>query len=414
MKWSVRKSTLKGKVAVPPSKSHSIRALLFASMAEGTSTVTNLLSSPDVERMAEAMRQGGAQITGEKIVGSQLHFKDGVIEAGNSGQVLRFVGALAALGDKSVTITGDESLQRQRPVVPLVEGLTGLGAKVSSVGGRAPITVQGPIGAGKTSLPGEDSQPVSALLMAAAKLDGTTEIEVSSPGETAWIDLTLDWLKRMGVPCRHEHYERYWVEGGSSIPAFTYTVPGDWSAAAFPIVAALVTGSKVTIEGLDPSDVQGDRAIVDVLQQMGADISFEGKSVTVRGGQELQGVTIDINPLIDAVTILAVLACFASSPTTITNGAIARQKECDRLSCIALELKKMGADIDEREDGLIIRPSKLKGAKVKSCGCHRMAMSLAVAGMGAEGITEIEGVECAGKSFPHFDQVMREVGADIE
>jgi len=412
VKWRVKKSTLAGSVAVPPSKSHSIRAVLFASMAKGRSTIDNLLPSPDVDCAIEAMRSAGAVIANGKIDGVDGKPKfNGVINAGNSGQVLRFVGALAALGEKPVMITGDDSLQKQRPVSPLIEALQVLGAEAKEDKG---LFVKGPVMGGKTTLSGEDSQPVSAILMMAPFLSGRTELEVRKSGEKAWIDLTLYWLKKLGVKCGHEEYKRYWVEGDKTIDAFDYSVPGDWSAAAFPLAAALVTGSKLTVDKLDMDDAQGDKAIVDVLRLMGAEIVVKGTSITIKPVAELKGAEIDINPLIDAVTILAVLACFATTSTRIYNGAVARTKECDRLNCITLELKKMGADIVEAEDSLIINPAKLQGAKVKSHGCHRMAMSLAIAAMGADGITEIDGVQWAAKSFPNFKEVMQAVGANIE
>lgn len=420
---TVKKSQLSGSLALPPSKSHSIRAVLLGAMAQGKSIIYHPLQSPDVKQAIKAVRQLGAIVqekeNGLEIlgVGGEPQAPDDVIDAGNSGQILRFVGALAALGSHYTIITGDQSIRSNRVVQPLLDGLKGLGvfAESSRQNGFAPIIIKGPLHAGKTVLDGEDSQPVSGILMAAAFTEGVTEIRVRHPGEKPWIALTLSWLDRLGIKYTNDNFQKLSVQGRKHLPGFELTIPGDFSSAAFPIVAALITQSDLIIHHVDMNDVQGDKAIIYLLQEMGANIEIDHdkRCLHVKKGAKLKGKEIDINMMIDAITILAVLGCFAEGETFIKNGAIARYKECDRITCIVSELRKMGADITEHDDGFSVRPAPLKGTSVKSYDDHRMALSLIVAGLAADGVTHIEDIECMAKSYPTFIADMRQLGAFI-
>jgi 3-dehydroquinate dehydratase/shikimate dehydrogenase len=420
---SIQRSRVQGTISIPSSKSHSIRAILLGSLAHGKSIVRNPLFSPDVNYAIRAARQLGAVILEQEgyleIEGlaGQPQTPDNVIEAGNSGQVLRFVGAFAALNKGYTVITGDHSIRFNRPVTPLLNGIKGLGGFAESTrqNGQAPIIIKGPIYPGRTILSGEDSQPVSALLMASAFLDGETEIHVLNPGEKPWIQLTLSWLDRLGVDYENHEFERFIVRGKRECSPFDFNIPGDFSSAIFPITAALLTKSNLVIENIEMDDVQGDKAIIFLLQQMGANIEIDSSSkrLFVKTGGTLVGRVIDINDFIDGIPILAVIGCFAEGETVIINGSIARRKECDRIACISSELKKMGADIIETQDGLQIRKSILKGASVNSHHDHRMALSLIVAGLAAHGETIVEEVDCIEKSYPSFIADMQKLGASI-
>lgn len=420
--YKVSPSMLSGCITASPSKSQTMRAVLFASMATGKSIIRNGLASPDVDAMIEACRKLGAEITrSENIleisgVSGKPKIPDDVIDAGNSGQVLRFVGAIAALTAGYTVITGDHSVRFNRPVKPLMEGLSHLGAECFSTkcDDHAPIIIKGPISAGSTYLDGADSQPVSALLMAAVFMPGTTEIIVKNPGEKPWVNLTLNWLDRLGVHYSNENYERLIVTGNSTILGFEYTVPGDFSSVAYPIVAALITGSEIAINNIDMNDAQGDKKIIEALCKMGAVIEVFENTIIVKGEGRLLGCDFDVNDYIDAVTILAVAGCYAKGTTTLTNAFIARKKESDRLSTITRELKKMGADIIETEDSLIVRGSKIKGANCISHNDHRIAMSCAVAALGAEGESIISEIDCVRKSYPSFLNDMNILGCNIE
>lgn len=421
---SVRSSALSGTIRIPSSKSHTMRACLFALMAEGTSYIRNYLNSPDTDAMLLAIELLGAKINKEKDcieitgVNRELRAAENVIDAKNSGQVMRFVGALAALTPHYTILTGDQSIRNNRPISPLLEGLRQLGAFAESSRGDgfAPIIIKGLIKPGHAHLLGEDSQPVSALLIATSFLNAPSQITVSHPGEKPWIDLTLYWLNKLQGGIEHQNYERYNIKGNLNYRGFDQIIPGDFSSAAFPIAAAIVTNSELTIKHLDMEDPQGDKQLIMLLKEMGANIEINDreKSVIVKKGAALKGGCIDVNSMIDAVTILAVLGCFASEPIEIYNGAIARKKESDRIHGIVTELKKMGAKIEEKEDGLIVYPSSLKGACVNTYQDHRMGLSLSVAAMGAKGETMIQNTDCISKSYPQFCDHFQEVGAHIE
>ncbi len=415
-------SVLSGSITASPSKSQTMRAILFATMASGMSVIRNVLASPDVDAMIKACSKLGAKIiqTGNVLeisgVSGKPKIPDDIIDAGNSGQVLRFIGAIASLIDGYTVLTGDHSVRFNRPVRPLMDGLINLGAECYSTKNddHAPIIIKGPISGGSTILDGADSQPVSAILMAAVFLSGTTDILVKNPGEKPWVNLTLSWLDRFGIHYTNDNFEHYTVTGNTTISGFEYTVPGDFSSVAYPIVAALITGSEITVYNVDMHDAQGDKKIIDALRKMGAKIEFNHNQIIVQPSGRLRGCDFDVNDYIDAVTILAVAGCYAEGTTKLTNAYIARKKESDRLSTITSELKKMGADITETEDSLIVHGSNMRGAPCVSHLDHRIAMSCAVAALGAEGASVISDIECVNKSYPDFLMHMNMLGCSIE
>lgn len=415
----ILKSSLSGEMTIPPSKSQTMRALVFALMSTELSIIRNALVSPDSQAMVRALRLLGARVDcyEDRIeVRGGLRPAEDVIDCGNSGLVLRLVGAVAGLLPSYTVLTGDSSIRHRRVAQPLIHGINQLGGcAVSARGdGHAPLIVRGVMRGGKAVMDGADSQPVSGLLIAAAFAEGVTELVVRNAGEKPWVGLTLGWLERFGVRVENREFEEYRVWGGTRVRGFEYTVPGDWSSALYPIVAAVVTGSEVTVHGVEWEDLQGDKRVVEVLREMGAKIAVEGRSVRVEKGGELKGCRIDVGQFIDAMTLLPVVACCARGKTEIYNGKIARSKESDRIKSIVSELKKMGAHITETEDGMVVEPSRLVGAEVGCYEDHRMAMSLAVAGLIAEGTTEITGVEVVAKSFPGYFESMRKLGMRIE
>jgi len=398
-----------------------MRALIFGLMAEGKTRVQNVLNSPDTWAMVRAIQALGAQVCvdGSVIqiegVSGKLQPAEDVINAQNSGLVLRMIGALAAHLSTYTVITGDPSIRHLRPVAPLLNALQQLGAFAASTkfDGSAPILIRGPIRPGRVKMSGKDSQPVSALLIASAFLPGITEIEVVDPGEKPWIDLTLSWLDRFKIAYEREGYSYYKLAGSAHLKGFTYTVPADFSTASYPLAAALVTGSELRLDNLDFTDTQGDKKVISILQDLGAEIEISKGSLTVKKSL-LKGSRIDVNDVIDALPLFAVLACFAESPTEIVGGSIARRKESDRITSIASELKKMGAIIEEREDGLLIKPSPLRGANLFSHHDHRIALSLAVASMAAKGESTIDETQCIAKSYPTFFEDFSCIGGDFQ
>jgi 3-phosphoshikimate 1-carboxyvinyltransferase len=421
---SIEPSKLEGSLFIPSSKSHTLRAILFATLAHGKSTIHHFLPSPDAAAMIEATRLLGASVTveGDRLliegVGGKPKVPDDVIQCGNSGQVLRFIGALAGLLPGFTILTGDASIRHKRPIFPLLSALKQLGAQAhSSRGdGHAPILIKGPLIRGTAELDGRDSQPVSGLLIAGAFAPHPIELRVKNPGEKPWVRLTLNWLERVGIPYTAKDYIYYRTEGNAKIDGFTYSVPGDFSTAAFPIVAALITQSDLTLHNIDMDDVQGDKAIIPLLQKMGAQIIVDAKkkSLKIEKGSQLKGMRIDVNDFIDALPILAVVGCFAEGRTELFNAAVAREKESDRIASMATELKKMGAHIEEKADGLVIYSSKLYGTRLNSYQDHRIALSLSVAAMAARGESVIENIECIDKTFPSFYADFLKVGAKFE
>jgi 3-phosphoshikimate 1-carboxyvinyltransferase len=421
MHIKVRRSTLSGMIEIPPSKSQTLRAILFASLAQGKSTIYRYLDSPDTDAMIKACRLLGATIMIFKdrleVVG-RFDPSEGAIDAGNSGLVLRLVGAVCALSNKSVKITGDTSICTLRPVQPLIEGLNQLGASALSLNGNrlAPILIKGPLKGGRATIDGSDSQPVSGLLIASAFSSAPTDLHITNPGEKPWVDLTLNWFDKLGIPYKREGHTRYLLPGKAIIHGFEYTVPSDWSSAAYPVVAALITGSKIALTHLDIMDAQGDKNLIYKLQEMGANIVFDSAThiLTIDKSPLLKGITIDVNNFIDGITILAVVGCFAQHQTEIIGGCNARFKESDRIKSIITELKKMGANIEETIEGFIVRPSYLKGAIVVSHDDHRIALSLSTAALAAEGETTIQNADCIQKSYKSFLRDFKILGAQIE
>lgn len=418
----VKKSSLSGKITLPPSKSQTLRAIFFAAIAKGKSSIKNILRSPDVEAGLRAASLMGAKIWRKadelEIEGVAGKFSfAGHLDVANSGIVLRFMTAIAALSEQKTSIVGDASAQ-QRPMKELLEALKQRSAKVLSSAGFAPLEVQGPILPGDVFLDGRDSQPVSALLIALACLKGKSRLLVTNSGELPWVKMTLEWLERVGLFCESkelEEYVEYSIHGGQKIAAFSYTVPSDWSSAAFLLQAAICSRSELLIENVDLSDLQADKKILELLEKMGAKFLLDQRAQTlfVDGRCQLKAQTLDLNDCVDAVIVMAVLACFADGETKLCNVAVAREKECDRLACLEQELQKMGAKIAQSPDGLNIKGRPLKAAKVYSHQDHRLAMALSVAGLGLEGTTTVEHVQCSEKSFPGFFVSLRALGANV-
>ena len=421
--YLVFKAKLEGELTIPPSKSHTLRALLFASLAQGKSTITSYLHSPDTEAMIEGCHLLGAniasvsQIIEVEGVAGKIPFSEDVIHVGNSGIALRFLAAVGALSSHPIVITGDYSIRHQRPMQPLLDALLQLDVLAYSMrgDGYAPVIVKGPLKPGKATILGRDSQFVSALLIAGSQAEGPVEIHVEDPGEKPWVDLTLSWFTRLNIPFEREGYTRYYLPGRSKIAPFTYRVPGDLSTAAFPIAAALITDSKLTLKNVDFTDSQGDKKLIECFQKMGAkiEINLEAKTLNVLQGGTLHGIDVDVNDFIDGLPILATLCCYAKGKSRLYNGAIARHKESDRIHCMAKELSKMGAGIHEMNDGLTIDPASLQGAKLQTYQDHRLVMALTVAAMGAEGESMILNTEPVFKTYPKFAEDFNALGANI-
>jgi len=419
LKIVVEKSQLAGEVAIPASKSHTIRAVLIGSLAEGVSVIESPLRAADTMSCVEVFRRMGAHIEtdGDWLVhglGGPPEGASDILDVGNSGTTLYLAMGTAALGNRWVTFTGDEQI-RSRPAGPLLKALRDLGAECYSTNkdDKPPLMIKGPVKGGKTTLDGsKTSQYLSSLLLNCPLAQGDTEISVVDAAEIPYIEMTLQWLDEQGISYKRRGFEWFHVPGGQRYKAFRRSIPGDFSSATFFLCAAAVTGSEVMLLGLDMNDTQGDKAVVSMLSEMGAEVELLPEGIRIRGGN-LEGGNFDLNSTPDALPSMAVTACFAEGTTRLYNVAQARLKETDRVAVMCAELSKMGARIQERPDGLVIHGSNLHGASVHGHGDHRVVMALAVAGLGAEGQTEIDTAEAVSITFPNFVELMKGLGAKM-
>jgi 3-phosphoshikimate 1-carboxyvinyltransferase len=421
MKWKVLPSKLSGSIVVPPSKSHTIRALLIASLAHGVSRIVRPLTSGDGASAIGAARTLGALVEEHddalQVTGMAGDFSRGgpAFDMGNSGTSTNLFTTAAALGGRARRFDGDSSL-RQRPVRPLLEALGKIGAFYSfeTPGRDLPFSIQGPLTGGETTVNGISSQFISSLLLSCPLIRGDTDIHVSNIHERPYIDLTLWWLDKFDIRYEKSNdYSLFHVYGGQSYRPIDMAIPGDFSSAAFPAVAAAVTGCSLDIKGIDFSDPQGDKGIFDVLGAAGVIVHKDRLSATIAPSPRIMGADIDLNTMPDALPVAAVLGCAARGTTHIVNVAHARIKETDRIAVMTRELTKMGAFITEEKDGLTIRQSRLTGARVDGHGDHRVVMALAIAGMIAEGETVIDTAESAAVTYPGFLEDFARIGARI-
>ncbi len=431
MKLVVRKSRLKGEVVIPSSKSHTIRAIAIASLASGKSGIRNPLVSNDTQAAVNCYRALGAKIdTTEpalwKVIGTggQVTAPAEVVDVGNSGTTLRIAMGSAALAESGqrTTLTGDEQIQ-SRPVGPLMEALSNLGAKCKSIknNGKAPVEVTGRLAGGKTAIACHTSQYLSSLLLSAPLAAADSEIDVTLLNEPGYVQMTLDWLDKQGIEYRSENMRLFKIKGGQGYKSFDTTIPADFSSATFFLCAAALCADEVTLLGLDFSDSQPDKAVVDYLKAMGADITIEPEAVTIKSAP-LKGVEIDMNATPDALPAMAVTAAFADGQSRLVNVPQARAKETDRISAMACELKKMGVSVEELPDGLIIHGSRAEPAEWRKPSLtglhgwadHRIVMALSLAGLNLDGQCTIDTAEAMSVTFPDYVKLMKSIGANIE
>jgi 3-phosphoshikimate 1-carboxyvinyltransferase len=423
VKFQVSPSNLKGQAHIPGSKSNTTRAVIIATLAEGTSTIMNPVASTDSLTTVQVCKQIGAEVQLGEVWrvtghGKRPEVPDDVLHMGNSGTTYYIMTGTACLINGYSLITGDYQIRR-RPTQPLIDALNDLGAQVFSTRntGMAPLVAKGMIKGGKAKLPGTISQWLSSLLLNCPLGEGDTELEVDNLQERPYIELTLGWLSRQGIEFKNDGFKRFKLRGGQSFKPFDETLPSDWESACFPLVAAAITDSDITLFGMDTQDVQGDKVIVDILKEMGADIEVkdQGKGgIRVRGGRRLQGIEIDCANIPDAPPILSVLGCCAEGKTVLRNLGASRLKETDRVKSIYQELTKMGAKMEERGDRLTIYTSDLHGSLIDGHHDHRIVMATAVAGLIAQASTTVDHAEYAKISFPTFYEVMKGLGADIK
>lgn len=424
--------SLKGEAAPPSSKSHSVRGLIIATLAKGTSHLHNVLDADDGRAAIEVCKGLGAKIEAKKngFGGLDVTVKsEGVplntlatdLFSSNSGITTTFTIPLIGLRKNTavpLTLSSGEQMQK-RPMASIIQAVKKLGMDVSSftAGEVFPLRLSGDLLGGNTAVEGSNSQYLSALLLSLPCAKKNSVVEVKNLQERPYVDMTLAWLEEQNI--RFGHFKKNGVDtfkifGNQEYGAFDKTIPGDFSSASYLIAAAVLIPGKIILHGLDMDDPQGDKSIIPVLQQMGADITVKKTDLIIEGGKPLKGTTIDCGDIPDMLPTLAVIATQASGKTTLFNAASARIKETDRIKSMATELKKMGVKLEEKESSLVIYESKLYRAKVHGYSDHRTIMALAVAGLLGDGETTIDTAEGINKTFPGFADMMKNLGAKME
>ncbi|EMA21107.1 MULTISPECIES: 3-phosphoshikimate 1-carboxyvinyltransferase [Haloarcula] len=428
MDITIAESTVEGTAQAPPSKSYTHRAVLAAGYADGAVVHDPLVSADTKATMRAVEAYGGSVSLAEDESTVEVTGFDGrpgtpddVIDCANSGTTMRLVTATAALQDNLAVLTGDGSL-RSRPQGPLLDAIGQLNGDAESTrrNGQAPLVVGGGVDGGAVEIPGDvSSQYITALLMAGAvspdgvDIDLTTELK-SSP----YVDITLEVLADFGVDAEKTD-NGFTVEGGQSYtPAGgDYNVPGDFSSMSYLLAAgALAAEDGLRVTSAFPS-AQGDAAIVDILDRMGADLDWdEDKGEITVSQSDLTGIEVGVEDTPDLLPTIATLGAAADGVTRITDAEHVRYKETDRVSAMAEELTKMGAEVEEHQDELFVygADSDLVGTTVEGRADHRIIMSLAVAGLVADGETTVTGAEHVDVSFPDFFDVLDSLGAAVE
>lgn len=400
-------------VRPPGSKSITNRALVCAALANGVSTLTGALDSDDTRVMIDGLARLGIQVerrdNGRTLVvhggGGEIPALEAELFCANSGTTIRFLTALVTLGHGRFRLDGVERM-RERPIGDLLDALNQLGAHATSedADGRTPVVVHANgLPGGTANVRGDiSSQFLSGILMAAPAALAPVELVidgvlVSQP----YVRMTIEVMRafQVEVDAGHE-FNRFRIAAPVCYEPSQYEIEPDASAASYFWAAAAITRGRVTVEGLTKSSLQGDVAFVDCLEQMGCHVERGTDSITVIGDR-LHGVDVDMNTISDTVQTLAVVALFADGPTTIRNVGHIRHKETDRITALATELRKLGAEVTERADGLTIYPGSLRAAEVETYKDHRMAMSFALAGLRAGGV-RIKNPNCVDKTYPAF------------
>ena len=414
----VRKSSLSGTIAVPGSKSHTIRGVVAALQGRGVSTLRAPLDSEDTRSVLEAAKLFGAPVTEYpdrwEIGGMEgkLHAPGQTVFMNNSGTGLRMLTALTAMQDFPVTFDGDASL-RTRLMTGVFGALEDLGVSIDSANGHCPFTICGPVKGSKAKVDGKSSQFLTSLLFALPRSKQDTTLVLDYLNEQPYAEITARWLTELGIKYVKGEGLLHWeIPGNQEFPAFDKVIPADFSTACFPLAAGVLCGGKIDILNLDFNDAQGDKKVFDFYEKMGAKV-IRGDKVCSVAASELHGVELDLNSTPDALPVIAATAALIPGETRLINVAQARNKETDRIAVMAAELKKMGCDICELPDGLIIRGGTLHAAVVDSYNDHRIAMALAIAGMCLDGETVIEHAEGIPVSYPGFVSDFQALGANF-
>ncbi len=398
-------------LAAPPSKAHTLRALIIGSLAQGTTVIKNPLLGQDQLNVINCLRKLGVKINqaADKITveGADGKYRpvENELNVGESGVGMNFLSAAANLSEKPVVIIGTKRLM-ERPISEVINGMRQLGCKIDYLDkeGFPPVKLYGGgIAGGQASIKGsKSSQYFSAITIASPYAQTDTTLScVDEMTERPYFDISLQMMSEFGAEAVNKNYKQITVPAGKKYSAREMTIEGDYSSASFFFLAAAICKTKVTISGLRTDTKQGDKVFLNLIEKMGCKVTESKDKISVRGGN-LTAIEQDMSNIPDLVPPIAIAAAFAKGTSRLTNIGHLRLKECDRLAVMASELNKMGVSAQCDEDSLIIEGTKqAKGAKIDPHNDHRIAMSFAVAGL-VTGEQIIENETCVAKSFPDF------------
>ncbi len=421
-----KNSKFSGNIFLPTSKSETIRGLFFSLLAKGKSKIHHFLESDDTNDAISVCRKLGALLhkNNNKVMieseGAPFDIPNNHIYTGNSGITTHFVLPLLGFRKNStevVTVESGKQMQ-QRSINSFVNALKQLGLKIEYIlnDGFLPIRISGDLMGGNANLDGITSQYLSALLIALPLAPRDSILTVKNLHERPYVNMTLRWLDEQNISYSHQYIEQediYHIKGRSSFNNFQKKMSGDFSSASYFIAASLLLNGEIELQGLDMKDAQGDKQFISLMRNAGADIEISSSKVIVRGGRSLAGMDIDAKDIPDLVPTLAVIGTQMKSRLKIYNVPNARLKETDRIHSMAEGLRRLGAKIEEFEDGITIYPTRLTGNKLEGFHDHRTVMALCVAGMCADGETIIENAEAIHKTFPDYVKLMQKLGATI-
>jgi 3-phosphoshikimate 1-carboxyvinyltransferase len=419
MNCKIEKSKLDGKITCPSNKSYTHRAIFLAALSDGKSIVKKILRSNDTISTINACRGFGVEVeelennvTIKNTIDETV--QSSMINAENSGTTIRIAIAIAALSGGNTILTGDESL-RKRPMQPILNALQTMGVKTESDDGKPPIHVNGKIQGKEININGDiSSQFISALLIIAPRLPEGLIINVEGNlVSKPYVDLTIAIMKKFGAEVKIEkEYERYIVTH-QIYKSTTVSIPSDFSNLALLLAANVLLGDGLNIE-ISLDDIpQGDEAIVDILEKLGVNVTLEGDIITTKSPISLNGGKFDLLDTPDLLPAIAILALKSEKPIEIFNVKHARYKETDRIAIISRELKKIGLDIEEKDDGLILkRTSELHPAELNSENDHRLFMAFSIVGMFVGDCT-VSDPDAVKVSYPEFISDLVNAGAKI-
>ena len=405
-------------VNIPSSKSQTIRALTLACFARGKSTLNNPLISSDTLSCINAIKALNCAVEFNEdssvlyVDSTKLDIKNKsiTIDTANSGTTTYLLyGLLASLEAKEIILTGDEQLN-SRPIKKLAEAYKTLGVNYEIEGENPPVKLMGALQGGNVTIECKTSQYLSSLLLSLPLAKEDSTVTCSLLYEKPYVSLTLDWLDRQNI--EYEISDDYLVskiKGGQSYKPFETTLTGDFSSASFFFVAAAILGIAIKVNGLDKNDKQGDKRLLDILEEMGCEITWEDFAVIVKGPEKLMGGTFDLNDIPDALPVLSICGLKTETPLGLTNVEQARIKETDRISCMCQNLTSLGARVEEKPDGMIIYKSNNynKGVTVKGFSDHRIIMAMAICSLMLD--LNIDNTEAVNVTFPSFFELFNTI-----